>query len=118
MNPRRVHTLFNKHYPAIDLSKCEWTHIMRDGDVRRELLQEFLRTIETTDFLIHIRRKCGDFLPLAEAMDFVCENVCKGSIRITDRQFQRFVIVASNGVAATWPISREFTGCLAEAHEV
>jgi hypothetical protein len=98
------------------LAKCEWTHIMRDGAVRRELLQQFLRTIETTDFLIRVRRKRGDFLPLADAMDFVCESICKGFIRITDRQFQRFVIVASNGVAATWPISSEFKGGAAEAH--
>jgi hypothetical protein len=104
MNPRRVHTLFKKHCPAIDLASCEWTHIIRDGALQRDLLQQLLATLETMDVLIHVRRKLGDFLPLDEAVDFVCENFGKSSIRITDRNFTRFVIVAQNGVAATWLI--------------
>ncbi|MBK5052989.1 hypothetical protein [Paraburkholderia domus] len=104
MNPRHVHTLFNKHYPVIDLAKCEWTHIMRDGDVRRDMLHKFLLTLAATDLLIHVHRKLGGFLPLADAANFICENAGKGDIRITDRRFSRFVIVARNGVAATWPV--------------
>jgi hypothetical protein len=104
MSPRGVHSLFKKNYPTIYLAKCEWKHIMLDGEVRRDLLQQFLLTIGATDFLIHVHRKRGDFLPFGEATDFVCENICKGCIRITDRRFVRFVIVARNGVAAQWPV--------------
>ncbi|WP_143036622.1 hypothetical protein [Paraburkholderia steynii] len=103
MNPRRVHSLFEKHFPKIDLVMCEWIHLFRDGTVDRELLGKILSTIESDCLLIHIRRTIGDFLQSEQALDYIVENVGKSQIRIADRAFNRFVMIASNGVAATWP---------------
>jgi len=36
------------------------------------------------------------------AVDFVAKHVGQGEIRITDRQFRGFVVVAANGVATGW----------------
>lgn len=103
MNPRRVHSLVLKHYPRIDLVKCEWIHLFRHGVVDRDLLRKMVSTIGADDFVIHVHRKVGDFLPMEPALDFIAENVGKGYIRIADRAFTGFVLIGNNGVAATWP---------------
>ncbi|AXF19877.1 hypothetical protein CUJ89_04700 [Burkholderia pyrrocinia] len=103
MNPRRVHSLVLKHYPEIDFVKCEWIHLFRDGAVDRDLLRKMLSTIGADDFIVHVRRKVGDFLPMEAALDFIAENIGKSYIRIADRAFTGFVFIANNSVAATWP---------------
>jgi len=103
MNPRRVHALFLKHYPDIALANCEWVHIMQDGMPCRDMINERLSALKASEVLIHVQRKLGNFLPLALATDFICEKVGQANICITDRTFSRFVIVAQNGVATTWP---------------
>jgi hypothetical protein len=103
MNSRRVHTLFLKHYPVIALVDCEWVHIMREGMPCRDMIDERLAFLNVPQVLIHVHRKLGDFLPPELATDFICDNVGHANIRVTDRDFSRFVIVAHNGVAATWP---------------
>jgi hypothetical protein len=102
MNPRRVHSLFNKNYHEIDFAKCEWIHVFRDCRVDRDLLTQMLSTLGDTDLLIHVHRKLGDFLPVDKALGFIVDNIGGGLIRIADRTFTNFVIVAPNGVATTW----------------
>lgn len=105
MNPRRVHSLFLKHYPRFDFAECEWIHLYGAGFIDSNLLRAMLSTIGADKLLIHVHRKNGDFLPFAQALEFVIENAKKSTIRITDRDFNNFVVVVSNGVAATWPQS-------------
>lgn len=102
MNPRRLHVLFSKHWPQLDLASREWTHVMRNGSAERRLLEQFVLTIGAEHLLVHVHRKLGDFLPHPEAMEFVCEHMGKSNIRITDRHFKRFVVVGQNGVVAAW----------------
>jgi hypothetical protein len=103
MNPRRVHSLFLKHYPKFDLVECEWIHLYRDGAIDCELLRQMLSTIGADALLIHLHRKFGDYLPVEQAFEFIVQNMCKGTFRITDRAFTNVVVVGSNGVGATWP---------------
>ncbi|NIF76170.1 hypothetical protein F3J20_01970 [Paraburkholderia sp. Cy-641] len=103
MNPRRVHSLFLKRYPEVDYVKCEWIHLFRDGVLDRDLLRKMLSTIDAEVLLIHVHRKLGDFLPMEEAQAFISENIGKSYARVADRNFTNVVIIAPNGVAATWP---------------
>ncbi len=103
MNPRRVHSLYLKHRPDVDLVRCEWIHLLSSGSVDRDLLRNMLSTIGAADVLIHVRRKIGDFLPIEPAITFIGEHIGKGQMLVSDRAFTNFVIVGHNGVAATWP---------------
>ncbi|WP_175874216.1 hypothetical protein [Burkholderia sp. BCC0397] len=103
MIPRRVHALYLKHRPDVDLVKCEWIHLLSTGSVDRDLLWKMLSTIGSADVVIHVRRKIGDFLPIEPAIAFIGEHIGKGQMLVSDRAFTNFVIVAHNGVAATWP---------------
>ena len=103
MNPRRVHSLFLKHYPKFDWVECEWIHLYRDRSVDRELLLQMLMTISADTLLVHVHRTLEDYLPVDQALEFIASNTCKSTIRITDRAFKNIVVVGSNGVAATWP---------------
>ncbi|WP_412024313.1 hypothetical protein [Burkholderia cepacia] len=103
MNPRRVHTLYLRHRPDVDLVKCEWIHLLSSGSIDRDLLRKMLSTIGDADVVIHVRRKIGDCLPIEPAITFIGENIGKGQMLVSDRAFTNFVVVAHNGVAATWP---------------
>lgn len=103
MNPRRVHSLYLKHRPDVDLVRCEWIHLLSSGSVDRDLLRNMLSTIGAADVLIHVLRKIGDFLPIELAITFIGEHIGKGQMLVSDRAFTNFVIVGHNGVAATWP---------------
>ncbi|VWC53103.1 MULTISPECIES: hypothetical protein [Burkholderia] len=103
MNPRRVHSLYLRHCPEVQLVKCEWIHLLTTGSVDRDVLRKMLSTIGAVEVLIHVRRKIGDFLPIEPAITFIGEHIGKGQMLVSDRAFTHFVIVAHNGVAATWP---------------
>ncbi len=103
MNPRRVHALFLRHYPDIALVSCEWTHIIQDGKPCTDMINEGLSSLKVSEVLVHVHRKLGNFLPLSLATNLIYENVGQANIRIADRDFSRFVIVAQNGVMTTWP---------------
>ncbi|CAN7725732.1 hypothetical protein [Caballeronia sp. LjRoot31] len=89
MNSRRVHAIFNKTYPSIDLSGCEWKHVYSKDGIQRELLRQLMSGLPGDDYFVHAHRKLGNFLPKQSALDFVVEHIGKGTIRITDRAFMR-----------------------------
>jgi hypothetical protein len=62
-----------------------------------------LCAIDAEDLIIHVHRKLGDFLPVEEAHVFISENIGRTYVRVADRTFTNVVIIAPNGVAATWP---------------
>lgn len=107
MNPRRVHELMKEHFPPVDAVTRTWINLLeRDGTVRTENLRELVEThIQADDFLVEVHRKLGDFLEKEHAISFITEHVGQGEIRITDRSFQGFVVVAVNGAATGWSLS-------------
>ncbi len=54
--------------------------------------------------LVEANRKVGDLLPKHAALEFVATHVGQGDIRLTNRDFNGFVVVARNGVATGWTI--------------
>lgn len=104
MNSRRVHVLMKEHFPLIDVVNHTWINLLeRDGTVRTSSLAALIDgNITADELLIQVHRKLGDFLPKENALKFIGEHIGQGEIRITDRSFQGFVVVAINGTATGW----------------
>lgn len=107
MNPRRVHELMKEHFPPVDAVTRTWTNLLeRDGSVRTESLAALIDAhIRADDLVIEVHRKLGDFLAKEQALKFVSEHIGQGEIRIADRSFQGFVVIAVNGAATGWSLS-------------
>jgi hypothetical protein len=103
MNPRRVHQLMLQRFPVFDAVDLEWKN-MHDGKAPRlqELAEMLVHYIQAPEVLVEVHRKLGVFLPVAEAVTFIGSHIGEGQIRVADRQFTSFVVIALNGVAAGW----------------
>lgn len=103
MNPRRVHQLMLDRFPAFDAVDFDWEN-MHDGKAPRfkELSDFLVRYIEAPEVLVEVHRKLGALLSIDEAVAFIGSHIGEGQIRVADRQFTSFVVVALNGVAAGW----------------
>ena len=103
MNPRRIHDLMREHFPAFDASKAEWTNIVETNGPNAELLERLLtRHIGAPEVLVEVHRKLGAMVPRREAASFITTHIGEGEIRVADRGFTSFVVVAQNGVATGW----------------
>lgn len=72
---------------------------MVDSSQIEALLAEHVRSPEA---LVEVHRKLGALLPIEEAARFAAAHIGEGEIRIADRDFTGFVVVARNGVATGW----------------
>lgn len=107
MNPRRVHELMTAHFPQVELVTLDWCNALEaDGTVRTEILDRLIdQFILDDEILIEVNRKLGDQKPKCQVIPYVQEHVGKGQIRIAGRDFQGYVLIAMNGVAAGWSCS-------------
>jgi hypothetical protein len=106
MNPRRVHDLMRSRFPAFNAVEHEWVN-MHDGKAPRigELSELLERSIDAQEVVVEVHRKLGAFLPIREAAAFIGSHIGEGQIRVADRAFTCFVVVALNGVATGWRIT-------------
>ena len=90
-------------FPAFDAVDFEWKN-MHDGKAPRlkELSELLVRYIEAPEVLVEVHRKLGALLPVNEAVAFIGNHIGEGQIRVADRQFTSFLVVALNGMAAGW----------------
>ena len=98
MNTRRVHDLMRQNFPPIEHALREWA-VVADGGQIEALIADYVRSSEA---LVEVNRKLGALLPIAEAARFAAGHIGEGEIRIADREFSGFVVVAQNGVATGW----------------
>lgn len=97
-----------KHFPVIDFVAHEWVNVADGSGPRVPLIEGLLsQHIPAADLVVEVNRKVGGYFPKAEALAFICENIGKGHIRIANREFTSFVVVASNGVAAGWQSTQD-----------
>jgi hypothetical protein len=95
-----------EHFPPVDAVNRTWINLLeRDGSVRTEALASLVDTnIRADDLVVEVHRKLGDFLEKKDALNFISERIGQGEIRIADRSFQGFVVVAVNGAATGWSL--------------
>jgi len=103
MNPRRVHDLMREHFPAFDAASVEWTNIVERAGPNIELLAALLaKHITAPEVLVEVHRKLGTRLPREEAAGFISAHIGEGQIRVADRGFTSFLVIAQNGVVTGW----------------
>lgn len=92
------------HFPLVELATLDWVNVLEaDGTIRREILGTLIdRFIRAEDILVEVQRKLGDLKQRGQVIPYVQEHVGKGQIRIADRDFRGYVLIAMNGVAAGW----------------
>ena len=103
MNAWKINTLMNEHFPKFSAENQDWVNVQdRDGPRSEALLEVIKKYITTDDLLININRKSGARLSTQDAIPFICSHMGQAQIRICNRDFTQFVVVASNCVATGW----------------
>jgi hypothetical protein len=104
MNPRRVHALMKANFPPVEPVKLDWVNVLEaDGTIRSDRLDAVIdQFIRADDILVEVSRKVGDLKERDQLIPYVQEHIGKSQIRIADRDFQGYVLIALNGVAAGW----------------
>ena len=107
MNPRRVHELMSANFPSVGAAEVTWTNLvdeqglLMEGRARVVLLAHFVeRGVE--EVLVEVHRKVGNQLPIGSVIPYLRSQVCRGNIRIANREFTVFAEVAINGVGRGW----------------
>jgi hypothetical protein len=108
MNPRRVHELMRQRFPAVMSASRDWLVVADEKGLRFPVLAALIDDhIRTDDVLVEANRKFGDLLPRQAALEFVAAHVGQGEIRLANRDFDGFVVVAQNGVATGWTLGED-----------
>ena len=92
-----------KHFPAFDGAKLDWTNLNDGCSVKLSELEDMLHDTFTEDeILVEVSRREGFFIPLNEAAAYISQHMGSGSIRVANRDFSSFLVVAQNCVASAW----------------
>ena len=97
MNAWKINTLMNQHFPKCDFSELALVNVEGKSDVLEAILKS---NISSDDFLISINRKVGARLSLKDAVNFIQASMGQGQVRVSNREFTQFVVIASNCTAA------------------
>lgn len=97
MNAWKINTLMNQHFPECDFSKLALVNIEGKPEVLEAILKS---SINSEELLVSVNRKVGARLSLKEAVNFIQSSMGKGKVRVSNREFTQFVIVAPNSTAA------------------
>jgi len=110
MNPRRVHELMTANFPSVDLVTLDWVNVLEaDGMIRSEVLDALIdEFVRADDILIEVNRKLGDLKRRDQIIPYLQEHIGKSQIRIADRDFQGYVLIGMNGVAAGWSCCQQW----------
>lgn len=103
MNARRVHELMRRNFPALDLGAHDWVNVADSSGLDHHRFESILNHwIAADEVLIEVHRKLGVLLSKSEASAFAGEHLGEGHMKIADRDFKSFVVLATNGVATGW----------------
>jgi hypothetical protein len=91
----------NEHFPAFEAAQQSWVNVQAsDGSATNALSEVIGKYITADELLISINRKVGARLPTKDGIAYVATHMGQGrQVRISNRDFTQFVLVASNCVA-------------------
>jgi len=105
MNPRRVHELMRQKFPTTMGASREWIVVADEKGLRFAVLAALIdEHVRSDAVLVEVNRKVGDLLPKQASLEFVSAHLGQGEIRLANREFDGFVVVAQNGVATGWTV--------------
>lgn len=103
MNPRRVHDLMRQRFPDLDAATRHWVVAADEQGLGSAVFEELSAThVAGTDLLGEAHRKVRTLLAREDAKEFVAMHLGQGDIRISNRDFTNFVVIAVSGVATGW----------------
>ncbi|MGE0811528.1 MAG: hypothetical protein AB7N69_13075 [Immundisolibacter sp.] len=103
MNARRIHELMRKHFPPIEHATRAWSIVQTERGANQGAIAALLAEhVASPEVVVEVHRKLGAFLPVADAPAYIGAHIGEGEIRIANREFTGFVVVALNGVATGW----------------
>lgn len=110
MNARRIHAEMREKFPNINRAQLDWTNIVDEaGRLQWEsALSVVVHRFESRgvqEVLVEVHRKLGDAVAIADLINYLSEHHGKGDIRMADRAFSVFALLAANGVATSWEIA-------------
>lgn len=91
----------------VDLAQLNWTNIvdemggLRQDDALRVVVQRF-ESRGVQEVLVEVHRRLGGVVATADLVEYLSEHHGKGEIRMADRSFTVFALLAANGVATSW----------------
>ena len=105
MNARRVHKLMREQFPAFDAAAMDWVNVADTEGPRIDTLRSLLaKNVGSADVIVEVHRKMGAVLSLEEAASFVAAHIGEGEVKVANREFSGFVVVARSGVACGWQV--------------
>lgn len=103
MNARRIHKLMRKRFPPVLHVERDWTLVQDERGTRVRAIADLIAAhIMSAEAVVEVNRKVGALLPLADVPAYIAAHIGQGEIRVADRAFTGYVVVAQNGVAAGW----------------
>ena len=101
MNARAVHKLMRRLFPSGIPGTCSYKVVLDENnqprlDVLRGMLVE---QFQDDEIVVEVNRTVGGVFTHAEALGLIASNMSKSKIKVSNRDFNRFVVVESNGVA-------------------
>jgi hypothetical protein len=93
----------HQRFPPIEAVSREWQNLADVSGLRKEdLLALLARFVPSENILVEVNRHVGGFFAKSQAIEFIAEHICKGNMRISNREFTGFVYIATSGVATGW----------------
>ncbi len=106
MDSRLVLELMRQHFPALRVAARHWVVAADAQGARVGVLQDLLsRHLAGEHLLVDVNFSTGHFLPVEAALELVAQHIGQGFIRLTNRGFTGFVVVAPNGAATGWSVN-------------
>jgi hypothetical protein len=107
MNPRRIHELMRAHFPPLDAAQHVWTNVANEkGRLLTDRAEEFIAKPFTSlgigEVLVQVNRSLGGKMALPELVLYLARHLGEADIRVADRQFTAFAMLARSGVSARW----------------
>jgi hypothetical protein len=94
-------------FPDINRAQLDWTNVVDEmGRLRQESASSVVvhrfESCGVQEVLVEVHRKLGDAVAIADLINYLSEHHGKGEIRVADRAFSVFALLAANGVATSW----------------
>jgi hypothetical protein len=92
-----------QRFPVVRGAAHDWVVAANELGLRFKVVEALMdQHIRAGQLLVEVHRKIGDYLAKDAALAFVATHLGEGEIRIADRDFTGFVLIAQNWVATGW----------------
>ena len=102
MNARAIHKLMRRLFPSGIPGGCSYKVVLDENNQPRLAILKGLlvEQFQEDDIVVEVNRTVVGVFTHAEALGLIANSMSKSRIKVSNRDFDRFVVIESNGVAA------------------